>query len=330
MPSIITHHVFSDEVYNRLSKKRKKQLDPAIDVYHAFAQSHDYLYYYVFHRDLKKVNELGNKGHKSDTQAYLINMIQNIKKMNLVNDGYALGYLYGSICHYVMDSMCHPFIFYKTGAWNHDDKDTYKYRGGHTMMEKSIDAIYYEMKYKRKYKYCNVSKDIIGKPIFTDKLCELINKTWKDTYNEDDMAIKYKKGIKDAKFIFSVAVNDRFGIKKAIYKFIDFITDHRRNIQYCSNHNDNPDMSLLNLEHKEWNNPANKVLRYNSSFVDLFNEGVLKVLKIIEASDMFFSDKVDLNYLKEQIPDVSYSNGLLLKDYKPMQYFEDRKGSYYN
>ena len=323
MPSIITHHVFSDEIYKRLDKKKQNKLKDTIDVYHAFAQSHDYLYYYTFAKDCKKIKDLGNKGHKNNTQAYFINMINNIKEMKLTNNNYALSYLYGSLCHYVMDSMCHPFIFYKTGAWNSDDKNTYKYRGGHTMMEKSIDAIYYEMKYKRKYKYCNVPKDIIGKPIFSDDLIKLIDKVWKDTYDENDMADKYIKGIKDAKFIYTVVVNDRFGIKRAIYKLIDLITDHRRYIQYYSTHIDNPNKDLLNLEHKEWNNPANKELRYTSSFIDLFNEGVLKVLKIIEVIDMYFSDKVDIKYVKEYIPDLSYSNGLLLKDYKPMQYFED-------
>ena len=322
MPSIITHHVFSDEIYKRLSKRKQNKLKDIIDVYHAFAQSHDYLYYYTFHKDAKKIKDLGNKGHKNSTQAYFINMINNIKDLKLTKDGYALSYLYGSLCHYVMDSMCHPFIFYKTGAWNHDDKNTYKYRGGHTMMEKSIDAIYYKKIYGKEYKYCNVSKDIIGKPIFSKELGNLIDKTWKDTYNEDNMAIKYLKGIKDAKFIYSVVINDCFGIKRTIYKFIDLITDHRNYIQYYSTHITNPDMSLLNLENKEWNNPANKELKYTSSFIDLFNEGVLKVLKIIEVIDMYFDDKVDIKYVCKYIPDLSYSNGLLLKDYKPMQYFE--------
>lgn len=322
MPSIITHHIFSDEVYKRLNKRLQNRVKDAIDVFHAFSQSHDYLYYYTFHKDYKKIKGLGDMAHKNDTQKYLMNIILNIKEMNLKKDSYALAYLYGSVCHYVMDSMCHPFIFYKTGAWNHDDKNTYKYRGGHTMMEKSIDAIYYEKFYGKKYKYCNISKDIIKKPIFSDKLCDLINKTWENTYGESNMAIKYFKGIKDCKLISSLVINDRFGIKRFIYKLYDLITDHRNYIQYYSTHIINPDLSLLNLERKEWNNPANNELKYNSSFEDLFNEGILKVLKIIEVSEMFFNDKVDINYVKKYIPNLSYSNGLLLKDYKPMQYFE--------
>ena len=81
-------------------------------------------------------------------------------------------------------------------------------------------------------------------------------------------------------------------------------------------------MNLLNLERKEWTNPANNKLKFNSSFDDLFEEGITKVLKIIDSVHLYFEDKINEKELRKMIPDLSYSNGLLLKDYKPMQYFE--------
>ena len=48
-------------------------------------------------------------------------------------------FLYGFICHYVLDSNVHPFVFYKTGLFDKKDKNSYKYNNLHAFMETYFD-----------------------------------------------------------------------------------------------------------------------------------------------------------------------------------------------
>ena len=74
MPSIITHHIFSNEVLKKLDKKITDKMENSLIIYNTFAQSHDYLYY----SNKKNIRNIGSNGHHDKTQDYLINIIKNI------------------------------------------------------------------------------------------------------------------------------------------------------------------------------------------------------------------------------------------------------------
>lgn len=322
MPSFTTHHIFSDLVLDKLNKNIKSKINKSLDIYHVFAQSHDYLFYYTFASNASKIKSLGHYAHRNNTQEYLLNIISYIKDNNLQDNSEVLSYLYGSITHYVLDSTCHPFIFYKTGAYNKGDRASKKYNGGHTMMEKTIDAVMYQLYYQKKYNHCHLNK-FINKPLFTDNLINTIDYAYKETYNEDNVSKYYIKAIKHTKIINTILIYDFFGIKKLLYKLIELLSFNNIKISYYSNHITKPNYSLLNNENKEWNHPCNKELTYTESFKDLLNISLEKSINIIEACNNYFNNKISIKELINYIPDVSYSNGLLLKDYKAMRYFEE-------
>lgn len=325
MPSIITHDMFAKNVLDKLDTKDAETINKAKQIYLTFAQSHDYLFYYSS-LNLKKsmqIKKLGSKAHKKKTQAYFIDLINNIKKHNLENYAPAIAYLYGSITHYVLDSTCHPFIFYKTGTYHRNEKSSYKYRGEHSHIEKDLDAYYYKKYYGRDYKYCNVSKDIIKKPIFDDKLINLINETYHNVYNENKIGYYYKKSINSARIKYTLFINDRFGIKRFFYKIIDKITRHKFGyLSAYSTHINDINESFLNLYHNVWNHPCFQDKTYNYSFDDLLEISLEKCLKIIEAVDNVLYKDNDIESLKKVIPNISYSTGLDLDNNKSMHYFE--------
>lgn len=322
MPSFTTHHIFSDLVLDKLNSNIKNKINKSLDIYHVFAQSHDYLFYYTFAPNASKIKSLGHYAHHNNTQKYLLNIINYIQENNLQNDSDVLSYLYASITHYVLDSTCHPFIFYKTGTYNKNDRSSKKYNGGHTMMEKTIDAIMYEKYYHKKYNHCHLN-NFINKPIFSNNLINTINYTYKQTYKKDNIATYYQKAIKHTKLINTLVINDFIGIKKLLYKLIELISFNNIKIAYYSNHITKPNYNLLNNENKEWNHPCNKELTYTESFKDLLNISLEKSINIIEACNKYFNNKITLKQLTKYIPDISYTNGLLIKDYKVMRYFEE-------
>ena len=229
MPSITTHHMFSKEILKHLKKDELNRFNEKLDLYYTFAQSHDYLFYYTFGKNKKEINRFGHHAHWNKTQDYLINIIKYIQETQQENNPELLAYLYGSITHYVLDTTCHPFIFYKTGIYRKNEPETRKYFGGHNRIEKDLDAYYYKKYTGKDYNHCNVTKEIIGKPIFSDNLITSISKVYKDTYNKDNIGYYYQKGVNNARVIYNLVINDRFGIKKSFYKFLDLIINKNQN-----------------------------------------------------------------------------------------------------
>lgn len=325
MPSITTHHIFANHVFAKLDKDTIKHFNHEKLIYTTFAQSHDYLFYYTFDfKNAHHIKNLGHYAHHNKTQAYILNIIKEIKKQHLENNHQCLAYLYGVITHYVLDSTCHPFIFYKTGIYRKENKHSKIYRGEHNRMEKDIDAIFYEREYHQKYNHCNLNKDIIKKPIFSKELTNLIDTVYETTYNEPNIGTYYYKSIKHTKIINTLVINDYFGIKRALYSLIDLITNrYFGNIAAYSTFRPKPDTSFLNNEHKEWTHPCNKNQTYTYSFDDLVKIAEEKAINIINSiNDYLFKDERSYNDLTKLIPDIDYSTGLEIKDNKRMDYFE--------
>ena len=323
MPSIITHHIFAERILKKIDKNIKELFIQEKDIYLTFAQSHDYLFYYVF--DIKKGKEIRNLGHyahKNKTQQYFLNIIKYIKDNNLQQNEQALAYLYGSLTHYILDTTCHPYIFYKTGTYNTDDKNTNKYHGEHTHIEKDLDSIYYKKEYNKEYKYCNVSKEIIKKTTFSHILNNIIDFAYEKTYNKQHISTYYNKSIKHARIIYSLVVNDRLGLKRLLYKIIDKITN--RKFGYLEGYSTHlkPNMNFLNNEKKIWNHPCIKEEKYNYSFDDLLKLSEEKCINIIEEIHNYLTNNNDRISIENVIPNLSYSTGLDLDKNKVMQYFE--------
>lgn len=324
MPSITTHHFFSKDVYNKLNQDEQNKIIKDLTIFHTFAQSHDYLFYYTFSfKNASKIKNLGHYAHHNSTQDYLINIVKNIKENKLENNSQALAYLYGSITHYCLDTTCHPFIFYKTGVYRSYDPKTHKFHGEHTHMEKDIDAILYKRNTNKSYNHCKINKEIIKKPLFSPELINLISATYKETYNEDNIGEYYYQGIKHAKIINNIIFQDFFGIKRFFYILIDKITNNAfGSLESYSNHLLKPNINFLNNEHKLWNNPAKQDLTYNYSFDDLYKISLKKSLKIIRACNKVLFDKADIKTLKKFIPNIDYSTGLPIEDDLRMEHFE--------
>ena len=320
MPSITTHFVHSENVYTKLSKKEQDYIKDYKNTYNTFTQSHDLLFYNLFN---KKASKLGHYAHHHNTQEFIFNIIKEIKKNKLENNQEIIAFLYGIITHYSLDTVCHPYIFYKTGVYRKNEKWTHKYKGEHNHIEKDLDAIYYEKYFHRKYNKCNLNKEILKKTKLSNELIELINQVYEKTYSDKNIGIEMQKSIKGCRFINSVVVNDRFGIKRAIYLFIDTITKHKYGyMSSYSTHLLKPNIDWLNNEHKEWNHPCFKEKKYNDSFDSLFNKSVLKAIEIIKGVNEVLYNGKEFNSLKKIIPNDDYATGIECDNPNMLNYFE--------
>ncbi len=312
MPSIVTHHLFAKDCLKGYEKKVNK------DVYSIFAQSFDNLAYYHFFTGFNnKVKMAGKIAQSTKTNEYFINLLNYIRDNDLKNDKEVIGYLFGSICHYALDSTCHPFVVYETGSVNIHPK----YRGGHEKMEVMIDAIMYEEKeHKPLYKE-SLSNVLLPKIKFTNNLKDTINYTFNKTFNLNNMGIKYEKATKTGNFILKYFVTDKTGIKKKIYKLKDKFGKGRM-YQYLSFYIKDIDKSFLNLEHKEWCYPTDNTIIKNSSFYELYNDATKFARNLFKVCLEYLDNKIDENKVNKEFKDLSYVTGLDWHLKKKTKYFK--------
>lgn len=104
MPASYTHYDFGQVVYNKLSKELKDIVNENRDAYNIGLNGPDILFYY---KPLKKnsINALGGEMHKQEASKFF-----NEAKKHILENKDGVPYILGFICHFILDSNCHPYI----------------------------------------------------------------------------------------------------------------------------------------------------------------------------------------------------------------------------
>lgn len=315
MPSLTTHKIIAENILDKLPNKIIENINK--NTYFIFSQSHD-IFYYNTNKNYKKI---GNIGHHKDTQQFIINIIKYIRNNKLENNKHCVSFLYGILSHYYLDSICHPYIFYKTGI-NKNNKETIKYRGQHNLMERTIDSIIYEKKYDKKYKKCNITKEILPKINITKDLENLINHTYQKTYNIKNSSKILKRSYFIMRLFHKIIVEDSIGIKNKLYNFIDTISNNKSKCLHSYSTSIKLNNNYLNTNNNKWNHPCNINETCNKSLNDLLLEAENSTIKTIGKINEYFSNKLDLSIIKEDIKNIDYSTGLIIEENKKMRHFE--------
>ena len=310
MPSLVTHYLHGMEVSKEV---KNKYLDK--NKYALFNQSHDFLYYSY----IQEYKDAAKKGHHKNTRDFIINIIKYIKDNHLEKDGPSIAFLYGIINHYVLDSTCHPYIFYLSGVYNKKKKETKKYIGLHNVIEKGLDKLLYEHFTNNKFRKLNIAKEVLKDEDLTC-LKDLINYAYGKTYKIDNIFDEYYKCYRKMRRFNRFVVIDRTGIKRIIYSLIDGITFKHFGILSCYSTSIKPKYDLLNNAHNNWKHPVMGTIK-DKSFLELFDESTKKSVNIIEKVNEILYDDKDIKILDKIVKDVDYSTGLEIKDNKRMTYF---------
>lgn len=322
MPSIVTHYSFAKDVYKKLDLKTQERVDK--ETMEIFAQSFDYFFYYNFlsFKKGKAIRDLAKTTHRSNTQLYFINIVKYILKNNLQENKEVLGYLYGSLTHYTLDTICHPFVFFKTGVYYKNMSATAKYRGMHTKMEKNIDAYYSKVQFKKPLYKLKIVKEVIPRHTFSKEVLSTISWVYKETYNKENIGVYVNKAYKNTRNLYRFLIQDKSGIKRKLYSFIDFFNKKGMVFKNYSFHIVAEDLKFLNLDKKYWCHPCDDSIISDASFLDLYEDALNKTLKIIEEINKVLYEKQNIKSLVDVIENVSYITGLPIEKNKRLQFFE--------
>lgn len=318
MPSIVTHNLFATEVKEQLTKRNI--LIKETELFLIFAQSFDNLFYYKFLTPWrgKKIRKLGNDAQQESTILYFENIINNIETKEKTREEQK-AYLYGSICHYILDNTCHPYIFYHTG----NPKTNKKYRGLHEKMEVSLDAYMLKLKRGKELKDETLANLLLPKISFSNELKNIIDIVFKNTFQIKNMGNIYEESVKNGNFLLKYFVTDKTGMKKTLYALKDIVTFWSlRRYKNLSFHVTQIDPEYLNLQKRTWYNPVDKSMIHNESFIELYNKALAKATKIIFKIEKYWANEITKEELLEIIGNNSYTTGLDCRLKREMKYFK--------
>ena len=327
MPSSMTHTYFGMDVYNKLNKISKDKIKDNIEYFKLFSQGSDPFMFYNFliGKKAKEIAKIQHIMHTTKTREFFISTINYIFNNNLKDNSIIMSYLYGYICHYYLDLYTHPFIHYKSGVFKKDDENTYKYNGVHQMIEYAIDLYFIGNREAINSNKFRVYREIFNVSSFTPELKNIIKYTIEDIYKVNNASDIYLKSIWYMKKFFRLANYDPLGIKLRIYSLIDRITPSNViKLKELSFYNTYKDINnYLNLDNNIWLLPWYKDIKYNSSFIDLYNMALNDSINTIEeVTNMLDSNKIDDERLRFLFKDLSYSTGLNCNKRVIMKYFE--------
>lgn len=113
MPTTYTHYSFGQEVLKGLSAEKQSIIEKYKTLYDIGLHGPDLLFYYNA-LSKNEVNRLGSALHKLPGSVFFENAVKVIGGQEKKEAYYV--YVYGFICHYVLDVFCHGYIDEKIAA----------------------------------------------------------------------------------------------------------------------------------------------------------------------------------------------------------------------
>lgn len=322
MPATITHAYFAQDVFEILPNGIKSKIN--LNRIRMFGQSTDpFMFYNIMNlKKGKKVREFQKEFHTTKSRLYFINLINYIRDNNLYNDIDVSSFLYGFICHYVLDSTVHPYVIYKTGYFDKKKKETYIYNNIHSFMEAFIDNDMVKRREKINPYYFRFDEFCFNLKPFSTSLDKTIDYSFNTTFDMNNGAKLYYTSLKHMKTFLNLFRRDPHGIKKNIYKTVDTFTSKRMfRLEAISYHYPLDDKhNFLNSNHSLWHNPVKYDLVSSESFIELYLKSIKLAKKIIVEVDKYIrGEKVDLNNI---FLNLNYLTGLDCDLNKEIRYFE--------
>lgn len=320
MPNIITHVLFARELEEKLNEDLKQRIQHNPSLYEIGCNGPDFLYFHgVTPSNLKKkskVRTLGKYCHRKEVNAFFkscLNVIRQEKDEEIKAD--EISYVIGLLSHWALDSITHPYIFYRTGSGN--SISTFR----HHKIESILDSILLKVKEDKTikdfkaYEICQVDIHDVK------SIARLYVKGAKRVYDLDIKPHQILEALNDWELV-QKALYDQNGTKlKAFQKIEELLKLNGLISAMIIPDSPNDPCDVCNLLHKEWNHPCDNNLKSTTSFFDLYDQALLEAEKAI----CLFMDCIDdvekENAFLTFINNRNYTKGL--SDNPPMLYFDE-------
>lgn len=307
MPNVITHGLMAQDVRSQLNAPLLHRAIDAHNVaYFLGSSGPDIFFYYnqwpwTNQDDAKVMHDLGNLIHKEKINAFYQAWIERIKQTDdqRTKEIY-IAFLCGHLNHWALDTIAHPYIFNQSGPMEG------KTRYWHYRMESMIDT-----------KMC---QNVKGLPLRKLHSSALLNV---NAQERSIIAEAYAAVVRD---VFAVAcegatldtsIAQGVNILRIMHdpkmiktKIIQLAEKLMNNPWVFSSHivmGESDQYDELNLMHRTWCHPADDQDTSNASFLDLYDEAVVRGISTLEAFASVLENQ--RTSLDDILQDCSYDSG---------------------
>lgn len=272
MPSNTTHLEFSKAVYNTLNSG--KQLVITNDhMFYLGSQGPDILFFYNFGISINRISKIGSMMHSKKIYEAVKYMHDHIN-----GDDDLLSYYYGYLCHYALDSVAHPLVYHRS---RYSKLVNETEMGTHFRIEAFIDRYILNINGKDTINFETDKKLVVDKKSL-EKLGILYSNMIKEIFNLQVSPKQIEKCCKDMVTVIKVLKPDSTA-KYNVFKKLDNFSKNPHKISAFMLYNEfeNQDY-ILNIRREEFTNIHDEEFKYNDSFMDLYEKGIIKAKHLIE------------------------------------------------
>ncbi len=291
MPGFATHDLFGREVYRALrDPSLRRCIRRHTASYRLGLQGPDLFYYNLPLLQMHGCRNVGSFMHKHDTNRFFACTRRVLQALPSGEEQDSCrAYLLGFLCHYALDSLCHPFVYGRTG-FDPEGRDKYYY-SRHAELENAIDQSLLEL-----YRAARVL-DFHEETVFAlSKADRLAISKFMSASCREAFSRYFRRGtfFVTPRFLRLTIDLGRISCrllrdpKKRKYRFfyrvesalaISHLASNKLTLEYPKRYTD-----CLNLRHRAWKNPWDASL-HRDSFLDLFQLAVKRSLDLLTSLD---------------------------------------------
>lgn len=285
MPNLITHYLCGLEAIKNIENKKCINLIHKYQrVFNLGVQGPDILFYHGIWPWSSKNDspDIGHKMHTSKVNQVFKGFIDYIIKQSDYKKSVLTVYLMGFLCHNSMDSICHPYIFYRSGFKTDSDQNENLYIYYHRRFETAIDVLLSKLLLNKKVHEIGYDKLINISSIEQNIICDMYESVIQAIFNYNVPKKKIFRAINDMIFVEEL-FKDPYGIKKKVLASVDNLIygfPLFSSIIFPLKITDGLD--YLNLKKLEWCMPYDNSQKSTLSFIDLFNEAHQKTQRVCD------------------------------------------------
>lgn len=308
MPDIMSHILMGYDVLNRLptSNSFKQAAAEYSGLFNDGLQGPDPFFYMEnFPWNKRSLGNIGNLMHKEKTGVFLLNLIESLGSSDNCPEMKA-ACLCGLICHYCLDTICHPYIFYFSG-FDYSGKHP-EYSVCHKRFETILDMLLVKQMVKEPPHFINRAAFL---ETSSDVLCayEDFSKEILVLYGKSISPAICLKSLRHMKYALGL-LHDPIGLKRPLILLSDRIfRTHGMYNAAIYDYNKIKSIDYANISHETWKHPVTGEAS-NDSFFDLYEKSIANAIKMISAANDYLNGKCDKSTLQGLFPDLDYDTGL--------------------
>ena len=253
MPEIVTHHFFGMKVLQELPQEISQRIDP--ELYRIGLRGPDPLGIVRFWCPplWKKLHGRSSVMHNLHSGMFFERLSREARAKDGELQKQLFSYECGFLTHYFLDSVCHPYVIYRTGLGK-------AYAGNHRSLEHAMDRLALARN-GLTLRNRPISRLVLRKKGLPETMKQAIDAVYADTFGWNDAWKQINHALKDERR-FARLIEDPAGWLARFAK-----GGTKGSLSYAENAYTNADIE--NEQHREWRNPYEPGMVSTQSFDEL-------------------------------------------------------------